>query len=379
MERRRMMGLGLLAGLAISCSGGGGGSGPPSGNFLDSAVSGLTYTSGTLVGTTDSNGRFRYRPGQQVMFAVGDLVIGLGPGAPIMTPVDLEGFATDETNEVVINIARFLQTLDFDQDPDNGIEITEAVQMAASGVNIDFTQSVANFETLEQADVDTITAVLPGGSRTLVPAAQAQAHLASTLRTAVAGRYEGRYSGDDSGPFAVFIDQSGSLFGWAVSAFDGTINLTGGADTAGGFVAGDASTGAMFMGTLEADGTLSGTWQLGPESGSFSGSRRLAVDNDLDRDLIASLAGTYVGTTTTGGLVEAITVLMDAQGNLTQPAPDDNISATVTRTSATTLTFQGLDDEGSRFQGTIDMAGNLSGSFNNNLENESGTFEATLQ
>lgn len=371
--------LGGLLLVGSGCGSGGGGGGGPSGIFLDSPVSGLTATSGTKVGTTDANGRFAYLAGAQVMFALGDIVVGLGLGEPVMTPVDLVPGAVDETDDEVTNIARFLQTLDLDQDPDNGIEIDASIAMAAVGVTLDFSTDVATFETLAQPVVDMLTAGLPGGARPLVAVQQAQDHLRGTLRSIVAGRYEGRFDGDDSGPFTVFVDRDGELFGWAYSQFDGLIALQGDADVDGGFLAGNASTGATFSGQIESDGTLAGTWALSPESGTFDGRRVVSVATALDEDLIDMLAGTYVGTSTGSGGTDPLTVLVDDDGNLTQPPPDDNIAGTVIATGATSADFSGVDDEGTVFRGTIDVNGNLSGTYRNDLESDSGSFTATRQ
>ena len=79
-EHRRNTAI-LIGALCLAgCGGGGGGSGSPSGVFLDSAVSGLTTTSGALVDETDAQGRFSYNSGQIVMFSIGDVVRGVHPG-----------------------------------------------------------------------------------------------------------------------------------------------------------------------------------------------------------------------------------------------------------------------------------------------------------
>lgn len=366
-----------LVALTLAGCGGSGGGGGPSGTFLDSPVEGLTVTSGTKISTTDAAGRFAYLPGAQAMFAVGDIVVGLGLAAPVMTPLSLVPGAVDETDDEVVNIARFLQTLDLDQDVDDGITIDPLVAQAALGMSLDFSTDPTTFAGLAQPVLDAITAGLPGGARTLVDAAEALAHLQRTLRTIVAGRYTGQYEGDDQGPFTVFVDRDGALYGWAVSAFDGVISLEGLAQTDGGFVAGNASTGATFSGDIGSDGSLAGTWVLGAESGTFAGERVVSVDDVLDEDLIDLLAGTYPGSSTAGGMTEPLTILVDDDGNLTLAPPDDNVSATVISTSGTTAEFSGVDAEGTLFRGTIDADGSLEGTFRNDLESVSGTFTAT--
>ena len=148
-EHRRNTAI-LIGALCLAgCGGGGGGSGSPSGVFLDSAVSGLTTTSGALVDETDAQGRFSYNSGQIVMFSIGDVVLGLAQGQAVMTPVDLISGAVDEMDDGVTNIARFLQTLDLDQDPDNGIEIDDPREIStktpATGVTAKRSYSFNNF------------------------------------------------------------------------------------------------------------------------------------------------------------------------------------------------------------------------------------------
>ena len=274
------------------------------------------------------------------------------------------------------NCARLLQTLDFDQDPSNGIEIVDSVRQAAVGVTMAFQQDPATFTTGEQANTDILTAGLPGGPRTLVATQEARDHLANTLRTIVAGRYDGSFAGDDNGPFSVYVDREGVLYGWAFSLFDGIIALFGSADKKGGFVAGNASTGATFMGQIEADGSLTGTWDLAFETGTFSGRRTIPLANLLDEDLIEMLAGQYDGTFVSNFGSEPFTMFLDDDGNVSLPVPDDQISGTVISTSGTTAELRALTDEGCQIMATVDAGGSLSGSFQNDLTGEVGTFTA---
>lgn len=379
MSNRRLALTCLLACSHLAaCGGGGGGGGGPSGVFLDSAVNGVEFVPAAGGGgLTDANGRFRYDNGQTVLFRIGDVILGVATGAAVVTPVDLAPGAVDETDEEVINLARFLQTIDLDQDPDNGITVDELVRQAAIGVTIDFSQSVAAFEAGEQAKVDTLTAGLPGGSRALIPAMAAQDHLGTTLRTVVAGRYDGRFTGDDAGPFSVYVDREGVLFGWAVSPFEGLIALTGTAQTDGGFLAGDTASGATFMGMIERDGTLAGTWENLPDTGTYSGTRTVSLSNALDEDLIEMLAGTYTGTIVSSLGSEAFTLVLDEDGNLTVPPPDDQLAGTIVTTSGTSATFQALTDDGTEVRGTVELSGAISGNLENDLIGARATFSGT--
>ena len=102
------------------------------GQFIDSPVANLEYqTSSGITGKTDSNGYFKYKPGDTVTFKVGKVVIGEAEGQKLVTPLDLvvgENATENDTaiQEKVKLISAFLISLDSDGDPNNGIEIEES-------------------------------------------------------------------------------------------------------------------------------------------------------------------------------------------------------------------------------------------------------------
>ena len=98
------------------------------GVFLDSAVAGLTYRSPTLRGLTDARGAFQYREGEWVSFSVGNLDLGRAMGRSVVTPLDLTIDGYHQARHVTANVCVFLQTLDADRNPRNGIEIPEATR-----------------------------------------------------------------------------------------------------------------------------------------------------------------------------------------------------------------------------------------------------------
>ena len=65
------------------------------GVFIDSAVSGLRWTSDSFSGTTDTNGTFRYLSGEFVSFYVGDIWLGTASGDSVIMPLDLVPGARD--------------------------------------------------------------------------------------------------------------------------------------------------------------------------------------------------------------------------------------------------------------------------------------------
>jgi len=111
--------------LLSGCGGGGSGSDAPSdsmqGVFLDSPVAGISYETETHSGTTDTNGTFFYMGGEMIRFNLGGVFMGQAAAASVMTPLDIVPGATNTAHPAVTNMIRFMQTLDIDNNPNNGI------------------------------------------------------------------------------------------------------------------------------------------------------------------------------------------------------------------------------------------------------------------
>ena len=151
----------ILAGLVLAgCSGGGSGSNngmnPPQGvsstfkgTFIDSPVQGLNYMTPSSAGLTGENGRFVCNSGEMVQFMIGDVVLGEIQAKDVITPMDFideSGRSMGFNNPTLVNMGRFLQSLDADGNPENGITITQEVRDQVSGRMIDFHQSIHDFE-----------------------------------------------------------------------------------------------------------------------------------------------------------------------------------------------------------------------------------------
>ena len=130
------------------------------GNFLDSAVEGIDFVSGSQHGTTDTSGAFSYEDGETVRFSIGKVLLGEGTGSSTMTPVNLvpDGGLN---HQAVINIARFLQTLDADGDPSNGISVSSEIKAALvdSRTQVQFDVATSEFDTTNSVILTTVTAV----------------------------------------------------------------------------------------------------------------------------------------------------------------------------------------------------------------------------
>ena len=130
------------------------------GFLIDSALEGIKYVSGTYIGYTDKDGLFKYDKGSGVTFYVGEESTGISLGTAtqkidphnanrrIITLFDLAG-SQDENNPKVINMGKFLQSLDSDNDVSNGISIDErtkeSITLLGLKNRIDFNMNVEDF------------------------------------------------------------------------------------------------------------------------------------------------------------------------------------------------------------------------------------------
>jgi len=270
----------------LSACGGGGGS-DDSGNetltgvFVDSPVKGLRWVSGDLSGTTDAAGTFQYKSGTTVRFYVGDILLGETTGDSVIIPIDIVEGAQNITNSTVTNIVRFLMTLDNDNDPSNGIEITKAVSDLTTGESVNFNLSTTGFTSSGEIQVllATLTEVTEAGIRSLTPILIAQAHLRSSIEELLAGSYKGTYAGNETGTWTGTVSALGVFSGTATSSdgvavgFSGRVSSNGSGAT--NFkTSGGTNDGTSFSGTFEPTGNVSGTWNyLDQQTGTWSGSK----------------------------------------------------------------------------------------------------------
>ena len=144
------------------------------GVFSDSPVGGLNYVTDSTGGVTDADGVFYYREGESVVFRVGRMALPAVLASPMVTPLDMsvEGEIDDP---VVVNIARLLQSLDEDADPENGIVIPQAANIAFTEFDI--------FDAMNESALESVVSQVHGDSRAVVSADQAISHFVDTLST----------------------------------------------------------------------------------------------------------------------------------------------------------------------------------------------------
>lgn len=143
--------LAVLSSIVVGCGGSSGGQQQRvlEGVFLDSAVMGLAYRTATRSGVTDSAGTFEYLAGETVTFSLGGVEFGSAAGGSQLTPFDLAGVggfddASPAQIRRITNILIFLQSLDADGNPDNGIDLG-SLDTALVSESIDFDMDTTSF------------------------------------------------------------------------------------------------------------------------------------------------------------------------------------------------------------------------------------------
>jgi hypothetical protein len=153
----RALGLGLLSLLLCACGGGGTGGGGPAptppvveapiqnGSLVDLGISGLSYVSGNLNGTTGTTGQYTYRcPSgcDSIRFALGGISIGQATAATTLTLRELQGGMESGTlSELSIRRGQFLLALDRDNDPSNGVALASELATALATASLNFSSS----------------------------------------------------------------------------------------------------------------------------------------------------------------------------------------------------------------------------------------------
>jgi hypothetical protein len=257
------------------------------GVFRDANVQGVEYTSGTLNGVTGADGRFQYQVGSTVTFKVGGVTLGSFQGQPFITPLHLPTVATN-VGDQIDNRLRFLQMLDLDGNPENGIEISaNALARAQTWTQVDFTVAPGSLATaLDFIRADAVSA--DGGTHTLPTADAARDHFARAVRCTYSGIYRGTYSGADTGVFAIVSYGDGRMRGLGYSTADHEgflLEKTSGLllSFTPDFVAGTGSNGASFSGQYESPNEVRGTWANGADTGTFAGARSGGSDTAVYR------------------------------------------------------------------------------------------------
>lgn len=258
---RQTPSIALLSVILSACGGGGSGDNTPSaqyGYFIDTGVEGLSYQSPTFQGLTEGNGRFEYREGESTQFHVLGLNIGAAQpnqNAPMITPATLLNLdrsagdmasylstrASDSDAQTITNLLVLLQSLDQDNNLENGITLPTANSFA--GEIDDYSNHLngldlqANASDFRNSALTYIRTLPQYSNRSLVSEESAIAHFIDSLEDAEAltdfvGRWHMRsgnygdlsavYTFSDSGDVSVseYDDCPAALWGSTESLLD---------------------------------------------------------------------------------------------------------------------------------------------------------------
>jgi hypothetical protein len=111
------------------------------GQFVDSAVAGLNYSTATQTGVTNADGEFEYLEGEIVTFSIGGFELPAVDTSElksgVVTPLNMgDSYSIDD--DKVVAIARLLQSFDDDGDATNGISLGDAAEvLSADDLNLD--------------------------------------------------------------------------------------------------------------------------------------------------------------------------------------------------------------------------------------------------
>src|SRR5690606_12587734 len=144
---------------------------------------------------TDADGTFRYNSGDQVTFYLGGVELGQVTARSVVTPqvvAEAIAAANPSADATVVrdNLLVFLQSLDADGNPDNGITITPEIADVVTGPeSVDFTAA-------ETAFIAQVTQLVMGVRNetdntdiTVVTHEDARKHFTDQLASNIAGTY----------------------------------------------------------------------------------------------------------------------------------------------------------------------------------------------
>jgi hypothetical protein len=194
------------------------------GHFMDSPVQGLRYESETQSGTTGTDGRFYYKDGEMVTFKMGQMILGTVRGAAIVTPIDIVPGAIDETNSTVTNMLRFLQSMDEDNNPDNGITLPIYMMDELEGRGFHFYMGIDEFENDPSVLMfmdDMRNMHEEYANRMMVSVNDAQAHMRNTMMSMMGGNY------DPNNMLGTFIDSPVQGLHYETDTHSGTTDENG--------------------------------------------------------------------------------------------------------------------------------------------------------
>ncbi|MBF0177320.1 MAG: hypothetical protein HQL63_10825 [Magnetococcales bacterium] len=294
------------------------------GQLMDAPVQGVTYSTPTLSGVTDSQGTFQYHTGEPVSFSVGQVFLGSTTGASVVTPISLGGPGATSATASAINIATFLQSLDQNKGGVSSIVIPSSVASALTTSNpvlgahvsaLNASNNLSSVSTVMPHIVSSVSSLYPNGATSVSASSAQNAMIANltagnvsltyarpTFSSVNSGTYSGTYasvanstgSSHDSGTWTMTINAYGDVSATLVSGGTG-----GSSTSATGYVDASSnvyiSSGSLYkyFGTLRPNSTF--------PSGTISGSLNDGTDTiTIEGDISGNFSTTSVATVATG-------------------------------------------------------------------------------
>lgn len=229
MDYRPLRNLAAIAGLVALAACGGSENSQPAlsvGVLSDAPVQGVEYvTTGNISGTTNASGEFNYRPGELILFKLGEFYFGAATGSGssmTVTPITMvEGLTgiTDpvEQQNAVTNLLVLLQSLDSNPDPDR-IAIAPAALAALQDATLADTLTTLLTDTPTNfAGSTAFDGLVAAAGTTEVTPTAALAHFQAQFLSSLAGQYYGE-KGDNF--VALRIQDDGSYLMTEVATGD---------------------------------------------------------------------------------------------------------------------------------------------------------------
>lgn len=200
----------IAVSILLSACGGGDNSDKPTsspstkiGILTDGPVGGATYIINGVEKSTNEQGEFEYKDGDQITFKIGQVTLGTVLGNGRITPSNLTNDPTAQTNILI-----FLQSLDRNGDHSDGIQLDSTVIQKLTSSEIDFSENTNTF--IEQFQ-PTLARVTGKTDAVVVDSETALSNYQSALLKDIAGVwYVKAGSGADDSEIALVIKDDGS-------------------------------------------------------------------------------------------------------------------------------------------------------------------------
>ncbi|MBF0424887.1 MAG: hypothetical protein HQL66_03595 [Magnetococcales bacterium] len=268
---------------------------PSIGRFVDAPVQGISYTTATLSGITDSNGAFLYRTGETVTFKVGDVLLGSASGTSTVTPITLAGAGATSASPIAVNIASFLQSLDQNGGSGSSIVIPHTASVALKSTDASNGATVQALNAAGFANSGTVS----GAVTSIVQSVVRQYNTSATAVSSAAAQTAMESSLTSLGILAASSSTtSGTTTSGTTTSGTTTSGTTTNGTTTSGTTTSGTATNPLATGTVMAVTTLAdqGAFTFQSATGGWVSNTGSFTVPDNPTSLVLHLVGSDVGT-----------------------------------------------------------------------------------